>query len=115
MPVWRVNDVLVYLIRDDEAPGFGSQLSDQKKFIPGENLAGGVGRVADDDCFRFLRKRLAQLIRIKIESWRPERHIDRPRARQNRVCSVVLVEWGKNDDRIAGIASGHQCDEHGLS
>jgi hypothetical protein len=93
--------VFVHFIRDNEGPSLCGELSDKKKFFFSENFAGGVGRVADDDCFRILRERAAYLIRIKIELRLPQRNVDRVSADQNRVSSVVLVKRGENDDRIA--------------
>jgi len=56
MPVRRIDDVLVDLVRDDERIVLFRQLGDEKQFLAREDFAGWVGGIAEDQRLGFLRK-----------------------------------------------------------
>ena len=114
MPVRRVDDVLVHLIGDEKGIVLARQFADEDQLFLREHLATRIGRIADDDGARLLREGAAQLVAVEAEAGRVQRHVDRPRAGEDRVRAVVLVEGRENNHRVARVAHGHDGHEHCL-
>ena len=109
-----VNDMLVHLVGDDEGVVSLGQVGDQLQLVIGEDLAAGIGGIAEDQRLGMLVERRLQLVCVKVEFRRVKRDIDRLRARENGVCAVVFVEGGEDDHLVARIGNGHHGCHHGL-
>ena len=110
-----VDDVLVHLVGDDIGVVPFRQVGDDSQLRPGENLAAGVGGVAEDQRLRPLAEGVLQHLRVKAEVRRRQRHIDGLRAAEDGVRAVVLIEGGKHGHPVPGIGDGHHGGHHGLS
>ncbi len=110
----RIDDVLVDLVGDDEGVVLLRELQDEKQFLAREDLAAGVGRIAEDDGLGPLREGAAQFVVVEGEIGRAQRDVDRLGAGEDRVGGVVLVEGREDDDFITWVAGGHHGDHHRL-
>ena len=108
------DDVLIHLIRDDECVVLFRKRGDGGKLLPREHLAGGVGRVAEDERLRVLLEGGFKLCRVKMEIRRQQGDVDRLRAGKDRVRAVVFIERREYDDLVPGVADGHHCGHHGF-
>jgi hypothetical protein len=61
VPVRGVEDVLVDLVGNDEGIGLLGEAGDEVELGPGEDAAGGIGRVAQNEGLGFLREGAAQV------------------------------------------------------
>ena len=76
VPMGSVDDVLVYLVGDHESIDLLRQAGDELELGTGEDAAGRIGRIAEDQRLGFLRKGSPQLVRIECEGRGPQRHVD---------------------------------------
>jgi hypothetical protein len=83
---------------------------DQLQFGTRKNLARRIRGITQDQSLGTMRlKRSAQLVGIKREVGRTQRHVNRHRTGQHGVRSVVLIEGRKDDHRIADdLGAGEQ-------
>ena len=109
-----VDDVLVGLVGDDEGIMLFGEIEDQLQLGPGEDFAGGVGGIADDDGLGPLSKGAGEFIGIKAELRRAQRDVDGLGPGEDGVCGVVFLERGEDDDFVSGLAAGHHGAHHGL-
>ena len=113
--VGRVDDVLVDLVRDDPQVVLLGHLGDRLELGAAEDVAAGVGRVAQDECLGAGDgARSLELGLVKGERGSVELHVGGLGAAQDRVGPVVLVERAENDDAVARVRDGHDRAHHGL-
>ena len=115
MLVGRVDDVLVDFVGDAVGVVLFAEVGDKGELLAGKDLAAGVGRVAQDDCFGIVvaEGRLEDFT-VEVKGGRVERHIDGLSPRENGVSAVVLVERREDYDLVAGVRDRHHGGHHGL-
>ena len=109
-----IDDVLVGLVGDHEGVVLLRERQDLQKLGTGEDLAAGVGGVADDDRLGPLREGARKLRGIIGEVRRAQADVDGLGAGEDGVGGVVLVEGGEDDHLVARIAHGHHRRHHRL-
>ena len=114
MLMGRVDDMLVHLVGDDIGVVLFRQVGNDIQLRPGEDLAAGVGGVAEDQRLGPLAEGVLQHLRVEAEVRRRQRHIDGLRAAEDGVRAVVLVEGGEHGHPVPGIGDGHHGGHHGL-
>ena len=114
MAVGLVDDVFVHFIGYNVGVILLRQVGDELQLVIGEHLAAGVGGVAQDQRLGILLEGCFQLVHVKMELWRVQRHIDGLRTGEDGVRPIVFVEGGEHDDLIARVGHGHHGRHHGL-
>ena len=110
----RIDDVLVWLVHDDERIVLFRQRQNFRQLGPGKHLAGRIRRIAHDNGLGLLGKSPGQFRRIVPKVGCPQRHINWLGPRKDRVSRVVLVERREHDDPIARITGRHHGHHHGF-
>ena len=113
--VGRIDDVLVDFIGDAVRVVLFAQVGDKGELLAREDLAAGIGRVAQNDRLGIIvaEGRLEDPT-VEVKGGRVERHVDGLRTRKDRVGAVVLVERREDDDLVAGVCDRHHGGHHGL-
>ena len=112
--VGRVDDVFVNFVRDDIGIVFDGQLRDGFQLLTGKDLATGVGRVAQDQRLGVLAEGVLQFVGIEAEFRRVQRDVDRLRAGEDGVRTVVFIEGREHDHLVAGVGHRHHRGHHRL-
>ena len=112
--VGGIDHVLVDLVGDDKGVVLQGQLADPHQFLPGKDLAAGVGGVADDDPLGPLAEALLHQTQVEVILRRHQGHIDGLGPREDGIGAVVLVEGRKDDDLVPRVADGHDGAHHRL-
>ena len=110
----RVDDVLVDLVGDDKGVILLSEVGDYEELLACEDLAAGIGRVAENESLWLLLESSFEDVRVKSELGRVERKIYRLGTRENGISAVILIERGEHDDLVPGIGNGHHRRHHSL-
>ena len=110
----RIDDVLVDLIRDDIGIIFYGQRRDLRQLLQRKDLAAGVGRITDQNCFGTLAQLVLQNIRIKVEVRWCQRDKDRLTADEQNLRAVVFKIRRKQDHTVAGIGDRKERVDHCL-
>ena len=112
--VRRIDDVFVHLVGDDEGVVLFGEAADLQEFGAGEDLAGGVGGIAEDDGFGLLGECGGEHCGVVAEPGRMQGHVDGHGTGEDGISGVVFVKWREDDDLVPGIAGGHHGGHHGL-
>ena len=112
-----VNHLLVNLIGDGEAVVFTTQIGNLLQFVFGKHLAEGIVRCVHDNRFRVGGKSVSEFGSIVSEvgcASLLQRHIDRCRARDDSIRSVILIKRFKDNHLVAGVDNREERGEHPL-
>ena len=115
MLVGLIDDVLIDLVHDHIGVVLHGKLGDLLQLRTGEDLAAGVGRVADQDSLRTLLERIFQDVGIIVKVRRYQRNENRLTAHQKGLGAVILKIGREHDDLVAGVGDGKQSIHHGFS
>ena len=105
--VGRVYDMLVHLVGNHISVVLLGQSGNSLQFRLREYLSAGIGRIAEDQRLGTAAECILQLLRVKVERGRVQRHVDRLRPGENRVGTVIFVKRRKHDDLVTGIRHGY--------
>ena len=109
-----VDDVLIHLIRHHKSVVLDGKPGDGFQLVAAEDLAAGVGGVAEDKRLGTLGKALLDEAQIELILRRHQRDVDGFSPREDGVCAVVLVKRREDHHLVAGVADGHHGGHHGL-
>ena len=112
-----VAELAVYLVGEQEQVVFEHQVADLEHFFHRIQVSGRVVGVADEDTFGAGSDELLEfLYRRQLEAF-VDRGGDSDDFCSGRYseCHIVGISRFWNDDFIAGIEAGHECEEHGLA
>src|SRR5664279_4588421 len=112
MPMWRIDDMFVDLVRNHVGIIFLGQPQYEFEFSPGKHAPGWIGRIAQDDGFDSLCERSLKLLPIELPTRWLQMHKNRSGAGQYRVSPIVLVKGRKNDNLVTGVAHAQHAGEH---
>ena len=91
-----------------------AEFRNQFQFVVGEDFAGWIRRIADQNGLRALLESVFQHICIEVEFWRYQRYEDRFTVRHNSLRAVIFKIRGEHDDLVARIGQGKDCIDHGF-
>ena len=114
MLVSIIDDMLVDLVHDGKRIILDAEFRNQFQFVVGEDFAGWIRRIADQNGLRALLESVFQHICIEVEFWRYQRYEDRFTVRHNSLRAVIFKIRGEHDDLVARIGQGKDCIDHGF-
>ena len=106
--------MLIYLVRNNECIVFLCKIGDYLQFFTSEDLAAGIGRIAEYKSFRVLSESGFKHICIEAELGRDKRNVYRLGSRKYGIRAVILVKRREHNYLVTGICNGHHCRHHSL-
>ena len=101
-----IEHVLIDFVSDGESVPTHAQIANFFEFSASENFSRGIVWRIEDYRLRRRRKGRGQFVSIERPVRRVKLYESRPRAGENRIGAVVLIERLENDDFIAWIDDG---------
>ena len=114
MLVAVIDDMLIDLVHNGKRVILDAQLGNELQLVIGEDLAGRVRWVADQNGLRALLERVFQHICVEIELRRYQRNENRLTVSHDGLRAVILKIRGEHDDLVAGVRQGKDRVDHGL-
>ena len=114
MLVAVIDDMLIDFVHNGKRVILDAQLGNELQLVIGEDLAGRVRWVADQNGLRALLERVFQHICVEIELRRYQRNENRLTVSHDGLRAVILKIRGEHDDLVAGVRQGKDRVDHGL-
>ena len=114
MLVAVIDDMLIDFVHNGKRVILDAQLGNELQLVIGEDLAGRVRWVADQNGLRTLLERVFQHICVEIELRRYQRNENRLTVSHDGLRAVILKIRGEHDDLVAGVRQGKDRVDHGL-
>ena len=114
MLVGGVDDVLIDLVHDGVDVIFDAEVGDGLELVVGEDLAAGVGGVADQDGLAAGLENILDVVGVEVKRRGLEGDEHRLAVSHDGLGAVVFKVGGEHGDLVAGVGEGKDGVHHGL-